>query len=156
RTANILRGMKGGEFEITLLSPARAGAEAWAAEIATVCDRFFAWPDPTEGARGKLQRLSSVAHPLPVTVAGDLSPAAAALVRRELAAGYDAVVFDYVHAAIFKPAACATPTLCLTHNVEAEILKRHAEVEENAAMRMLWRSQHRKMTRFERQALAGF
>ena len=157
RTANILRGMKGRAFEITLLSPAVAGnSDTWRDELDGVADRFVGWPDPTKGWRGKVQRLSSVLHPLPVTVAVDLSRAASALVRRELAQGYDVVVFDYVHAAIFKPTVCATPSVCLTHNVEAEILARHGSIDSRAYMRLLWQSQHGKMERFERAALAGF
>jgi glycosyltransferase involved in cell wall biosynthesis len=93
---------------------------------------------------------------LPVTVAVDLSRAASPLVRRELAGRYDVVVIDYVHAAIFKPAECPTPSVCLTHNVEAEILARHAAAAGHAIMRLLWRSQHRKMRRFERAALTEF
>ncbi len=157
RTANILRGMKGREFDITLVSPAVAGAaEAWRNEIAKVADHYATWPDPTKGLSGKLRRILSVLHRLPVTVAVDVSRAGCALVGRALADRFDVVVFDYVHSAIFKPARCPTPSVCLTHNVEAEILLRHANVERRAAMRLLWRSQHAKMQRFERKALAGF
>src|SRR5258708_13316302 len=45
RTVNILRGMKGGAFEITLASP-RPTRPGDAAETDSVCDRFAGWPEP--------------------------------------------------------------------------------------------------------------
>ena len=156
RTTNILRGLNGGAFKVTLISPAVPGAETkWHDEIARAADRFASWPDPTRGPVGRARRALGVLHPLPVTVAVDISGAASALVARELAEPYDAVVFDYVHAAVFMPQRCAASTLCLTHNVEAEIIERHAAVA-RGPMRLVWRDQHRKMLRFERAALARF
>jgi glycosyltransferase involved in cell wall biosynthesis len=43
-----------------------------------------------------------------------------------------------------------------THNVEAEILARHAKVATGVMKRHLWKRQHRKMVEFERAALARF
>ena len=156
RTVNILRGLKGGEFEVTLLSPAAAAADGWSDEIARLADKFMAWPDPTRGMSGSSRRWLSVLHALPVTVAADLSRAASTLVQHELSRRFDVVVMDYVHAAIYKPPVCLTPSICLTHNVEAEILRRHAVVDRRPLMRLLWRHQCDKMERFERKALANF
>jgi polysaccharide biosynthesis protein PslH len=41
RTTNILRGMKGGHFDLTLLSPAAPDqTERWQPELQGVCDEF--------------------------------------------------------------------------------------------------------------------
>ncbi|MDP0881182.1 hypothetical protein, partial [Klebsiella variicola] len=64
--------------------------------------------------------------------------------------------FDFVHAAVLRPAQLKGATVCFTHNVEAEIFERHAKTAASAPLRWLWRSQAAKMRRFEREALATF
>lgn len=156
RTTNILKGMKGGAFDITLLSPGTAEDEArWSVELASTCDTFRRWtPAP---AAPRWRRALGLADPLPVNVLADRVPAAVELVDRVLADGrFDLVVFDFVHAAVLKPARLASRTLCFTHNVEAEIFKRHAAQASNAALRAMWTSQHRKMERYEGDVLRRF
>ena len=44
RSTNILRGLKGGAFHVTLISPAMQDQEsAWAPQLAQVADRFISW-----------------------------------------------------------------------------------------------------------------
>jgi len=156
RSTNILRGMKGGAFEIVLLSPATAEQQTrWQAELNGVCDEFMAWqptPQRPQWARA-LQLLSE----LPVNVVADRTPAGLAAVR-ELTdrKDIDLVVFDFVHSAVLQPARSGTPAVCFTHNVEAEIFARHAQQAPNRLRRWLWTSQHRKMQRFEGQSLRRF
>ena len=157
RTTNILRGMKSGRFEITLVSPAWPEAtEKYGAELAAVCDRFVDWrvrhPDGWRGVR----RLASLFSSLPVAVAGDRSARGLAAIRAALAEGYDLVVTDFVHAAVLTPDDLPAASVLFTHNVEAEIFARHVEVAANAASRALWRDQWRKMRRFEQAALRRF
>lgn len=157
RTTNILRHLNGKAFDVTLLSPADPGGpERWRREIDSVCSAYRSWPDSTSGLGGKLRRVASVLAPEPVTVAVGRSADGSILVRQELAGGYDVAVFDYLHAAVLMPPDCATPSICFTHNVETEILARHAKVELNPILRWLWRRQHAKMERFERTALRRF
>lgn len=156
RTGNVLRAMRGGAFEITLVSPATAEqVERWAPELAGMCDHFVRWqPSP---ALPRWRRAGDLLGDLPVNVAADRSPQALRVVRETLAAGhFDAVVFDFVHAAVLRPAAALPPSVCFTHNVEAEIFKRHAETAAQPLLRWLWRSQYRKMQRFEAEALRRF
>ncbi|WP_077034663.1 glycosyltransferase family 4 protein [Pelomonas sp. KK5] len=157
RTTNILRGLKGGAFEIVLVCMAsdeqRAG---WAAEIAGVCDEFVPWtPSPR---RPNWRRVIDLLGELPANVVVDKSAAGMAAVQRVLARpDIDVVVFDFVHAAVLRatrPSGVAS--LCFTHNVEAEIFRRHAEQAKDPARRLVWSSQFRKMERFEREALHGF
>src|SRR5690242_14096117 len=74
RTVNILRGMKGGAFEITLVSPLPPAVRPGnTKEIASVCDRFIGWPDATRGALFQWTRMRHIISNLPVAVATDYS-----------------------------------------------------------------------------------
>lgn len=157
RTGNILRGLKeSGRFDITLLSPATAQQQRdWQQELDRLCHAFTAWaPNP---ARPRWQRAPDLLSGLPINVAADRTPAAMAAVQQRLAAEpFDVVVFDFVHAAVLRPADLGGATVCFTHNVEAEIFERHAKAARSAPLRWLWSSQAAKMRRFEREALARF
>jgi glycosyltransferase involved in cell wall biosynthesis len=156
RTTNILRGMKGGAFDITMIGPGTAEQRRkWHAQIESVCDAFVGWePAPVPQ---RWRRAFGLVGALPVNVRVDRSRVALEAVDRALrAAHFDIVVFDFVHAAVLRPAGLAAKTLCFTHNVEAEIFDRHATRASNAPMRWVWASQHRKMERFERDALRRF
>lgn len=154
RTSNILRGMKGGPFEITLLSPATAAQRArHADELDSLCDHFVSW----EARRPPTwRRALDLLHRLPVSVTADHSAVGAAAVAQAAAQRFDLFVFDFVHAAVLRPPQLAGASLCFTHNVEAEILQRHAQQDQRAWMRPVWHHQYRKMRRFEAQALAQF
>ncbi|MFK7741429.1 MAG: glycosyltransferase [Planctomycetota bacterium] len=156
RTVDILRGMKGGRYEITLLSPQpeRTDGDKWQSEIDSICDHFVGWADDTK--RGKLQRGLGLLSKLPMSVALDRSPLAQKCIGEALAAKPDVVVFDFVHTAVLWPDEIGPPSLVFTHNVESEIYARHAKTSERAAMRAIWRSQSRKMASFEREQLARF
>jgi len=152
RTANTLRHMKGGAFDITLVSPAPSDAWRFRQQTAASCDRFLSWP---EAPMSNLRRARALAGRLPVSVAADASAAGRALVAAELAKRPDAVLVDFPHAAVLLPDRLAAPSLMFTHNVEAEIFARHAEVAAGP-MRLVWRDQARKMRRFEAAALRRF
>lgn len=157
RTGNILRGLKeSGRFDITLLSPATAQQQRdWQQALDGLCHVFAGWaPSPP---RQRWQRLPDLLSGLPINVVADRRPAALTAVERLLAAErFDVVVFDFVHAAVLRPASLRGATVCFTHNVEAEIFERHARTAAHAPLRWLWSSQAAKMRRFEREALARF
>ena len=152
RTANTLRHLKGGAFDITLMSPVPQKAERFAEQTTALCDRFVSWP---EAPMSRLRRAMALAGTLPVTVATDASAAGQRLVAEELAKKPDVVLVDFPHAAVLLPEKLAVPSLVFTHNVEAEIFSRHAQVV-NGPMRWVWWDQARKMRRFERQTLHRF
>ena len=157
RTTQMLRGLKGGAFEVTLVCPATdEESRRYAADIATVCDRFVTWPGGTKGRAVKtFERAVALLSSLPIPVATDRSARGRALVRDELERRPDVVVFDFAHAAVLAPRTLDVPSVLFTHNIEAEIFKRHAEVAKGP-LALLWASQHRKMRRFERDALEHF
>ena len=149
RTAGILRAMKGRSFDITLASPASSDTAAYAAEIASVCDRFAGWP---QSSFGTARRLLSLAGTLPVSVAGDYAPAGAALVAREIANRPDLIVIDFPHTAVLLPPILEVPSVLCTHNVETEIFERRAAVSSGVS-NLLWRREARRMRAFEEWAL---
>jgi polysaccharide biosynthesis protein PslH len=156
RTGNILRSMRGGAFEITLLAPATETQVAqWRSELDRLCDHFVRWePSPS---LPRWRRAGDLLSSLPVNVAADRTPAALQAVTQTLAqGGFDVVVFDFVHAAVLMPTGKLPATVCFTHNVEAEIFKRHAETAKQPWYRWMWASQWRKMQRFEREVLRKF
>ena len=152
RTANTLRHMKGGAFDITLMSPVPPGAERFADETAALCDRFVSWP---QTSMSRLRRAMALTGTLPVAVATDASAAGRRLVAEELTKQPDVVLVDFPHAAVLLPDQIAVPSLMFTHNIEAEIFSRHAEVVDGP-MRWIWRDQARKMGRFEGETLRRF
>ena len=156
RTTNILRGLKGGAFHVTLLSPmAHAQMDRWSKEIEGVCDEFISW-EPAAAAP-KWRRALDLLGVLPVNVAADRTKSGLAAVHQLFERGeIDLVVFDFVHSAVLRPETMRCKSICFTHNVEAEIFARHASQASGPLWRWLWRSQHSKMLSFERTALRAF
>lgn len=156
RTTNILRGLKGGKFEIELLGPATVAQQTrWASELAQVCDRFIPWRPAPE--RPRWRRAFDLLGDLPVNIANDrTAPGLDALQALSQRDDVDLMVFDFVHAAVLRPAKLRCATVCFTHNVEAEIFARHATQASDWPRRRMWQSQHRKMQHFERDALSAF
>jgi glycosyltransferase involved in cell wall biosynthesis len=157
RTTQILRGLKGGRFRVVLASPANAELAArHAAEIAEICDELVWWPQPQRGSLFQYTRLRYLAGSLPIPVRTDRQTEGIALVDRLLRRAPAVAVFDFAHAAVLAPEHIPCPSVVFTHNVEAEIFKRHLEVAGNLPMRIVWRNQYAKMRRFEREALRRF
>jgi len=152
RTASILRGMKGGEFHLTLATPAPSGFQAHQAELDLVCDSLLTWPTPPVA---KWRRVLALAGRLPVGVASDRSATGSQVVARALADAPDVVVADFPHATVLLPEAVRVPSVMFTHNVEAEIFERHASLNKGL-WGAVWRNQARKMADFEGQALRRF
>ena len=156
RTTQILRGMRGGRFEIILASPEPVGAtQKYADDLAAVCDRFLGWPELPRGRLHGLTRLRHLLSALPVPVIDDYSPAGAHQVQQALVEA-DLVVFDFLHAMILAPERFDCPSVLFTHNVEAEIFRRHAEVSTHPVKKAVWRQQFRKMQAYEQTSLRRF
>lgn len=156
RTTNVLRGLKGGAFDVTLVSVAsEEQRQRWASEIGGVCDQFIPWTPVAP--KPKWRRAFDLLKALPVNVIADKTPhgaAAAQHVAQSL--GVDVVVFDFVHSAVLWPNNLTCASVCFTHNVEAEIFARHAHKASNPFQRWMWSSQYKKMARYEREALSKF
>ena len=157
RTTQILRGMKDGDFEITLLSPAPLNAcQDYDVELHTVCDRFIDWPENERGRYFDVARLKYIFSKLPIPVATDISEAGKKVIHAALNDSPDVVVFDFPHSAVLGPEHFNVSSVMFTHNVESEIFKRHASVATNYIKRLIWKNQYRKMYSFESNILKRF
>jgi polysaccharide biosynthesis protein PslH len=153
RTVGMLRAMKtGGPFDITLVSPAPADIAPFAEDIASACERFVSWPATRAG---KLTQIMGVLGSLPASTASDRSVAGRAIVAQALAAKPDVVVADFPHSAVLLPSKLEPASVMFTHNLEAEILERHAAVA-TGWRRLVWRREAAKMDAFERTTLRRF
>jgi glycosyltransferase involved in cell wall biosynthesis len=152
RTGNILRGLKGGIFNVTLASPAPPNYSQFNADIYAACDYFLSWP---EQAPSRIRRLMALASRLPVAAATDRSAAGRAVVSRSLTARPDVVVVDFPHADVLMPLRINAASLMFTHNVEAEIFERHCK-RSHGIWRLIWTSQSRKMAKLELESLSRY
>jgi glycosyltransferase involved in cell wall biosynthesis len=152
RTGNILRGLKGGAFDVTLASPAPADVRRFTSDLDGACDHFISWPDHT---RTRLDRVASLMSKLPVAVASDRSAAGSARILAALGSKPAVVVVDFPHAGVLVPHTIDAASIMFTHNVEAEIFARHAS-RARGMWRLIWSAQSRKMTRFEGDTLRRF
>ena len=125
-----------------------------------VCTRLETVPR-TDAAKGTLRFYADAARylvdPLPYAVAKYRSEPYARRVRQLLDEGtFDAVVCDFLPPAANLPASMDVPSVLFTHNVEAEIWRRHMETATNPVSRTLMRQQWQRMLRFEGEALSRF
>lgn len=65
---------------------------------------------------------------------------------------FDVVICDFLAPAVNLPRGLNTPVVLFQHNVEAEIWRRHHEVQTNAVKKRYLYWQWRKMQKFERQS----
>ena len=157
RTTQVLRGLTGGKFEVVLVSPATSElVERYRSELKQVCDRFEWWPEPVRGPLFELTRLRHLPGSLPVPVRTDRHPGAIQKVEQLIAGNPAVAVYDFAHAAVLARFPLPVPSVMFTHNVEAEIFRRHRDVETNPIKRAIWANQYRKMFRFERDAFGRF
>jgi glycosyltransferase involved in cell wall biosynthesis len=157
RTGQVLRGLKGGAFEVTLMSPAPAdAAERNAAELETLCDRFAAWDETERGTAFSYLRLRHIFSRRPISVASDSSRSGRQAIAGELRNNPDVVVIDFPHTAVLMPQGGAFTSVLFTHNVEAEIFARHVQVAKDPLRRLVWQNQLRKMRHFEGETLRRF
>jgi len=114
--------------------------------------------DPGKGSlRFYADAARHLADPLPYAVAKYRSRAYARRLRALLAdTPFDVIVCDFLFPAVNLPGTLPCPAVIFTHNVEAEIWRRHAETQQGSVGRMLYRTQHRRMLRYEGRTLARF
>ena len=160
RTWHVMRHLAA-RHEITYLSFCDPGQPAADHEgMSAVCADLHtvARTDPAKGtARFYLDAARYLVDSVPYGVAKYRSPT-----FRNMLAGlleqrrFDAIVCDFLVPIVNLPAQLPCPALLFTHNVEAEIWRRHAEHATNPLSRYLLGQQWRRMLRFERDALARF
>lgn len=154
RTTQVLRGLKGGAFHVRLLMPREPEHDGnFDAELASVCDELMLW-EP--GAAPGFKKIAWLFRDLPVSVMVDRNTLAQRAVAAELGRNVDLAVFDFPHSAVLAPERLQPASVMFTHNIEAEIFKRHWQVAENPLRRRVWHGQYRKMLRYEQRVLESF
>ena len=138
--------------------PCTAGQRrAFAEEIESVCDELASWEvEGTSKFRMLTRKVGWITRSEPIPVVSDWSHAGASLIEAELDRNPDVTVFDFPHSAILAPGEIKCPSLMFTHNIEAEIFKRHLQVARSFFHKWLWRNQYRKMVQYEKDVLCRF
>jgi sugar transferase (PEP-CTERM/EpsH1 system associated) len=126
-------------------------------EVCSVLETVPRTDTPKGTLRFYTEAAGYVVDRLPYAVAKYRSDAYGARVRRLLDEGsFDAVVCDFLVPAANLPASLPIPSVLFTHNVEAEIWRRHSEAASNPLSRLLLAQQWKRMLRFERDVLSRF
>ena len=160
RTWHLMRHLAK-RHQVTYLSFADPSASpADVAGMSGVCDRLETVPrrEVRKGSpRFYLRASRFLVDPAPYAVAAYRSREYRARLNQLLEAHpFDALVCDFLVPAVNLPSRVPCPTVLFTHNVEAEIWRRHAETERRGWRRALLRSQWRRMLRFEERTLSRF
>jgi len=160
RTWHVMRHLAS-RHDITYLSfsdPAQTVEEREG--MRAVCARLQTIPrtDPAKGTAGfYLDAARYVIDRVPYAVAKYRSAAFKNTLRQLLdERRFDAIVCDFLPPVVNLPERLPCPSILFTHNVEAEIWRRHAENARGPIARTLLAQQWRRMLRFEREALARF
>lgn len=154
RTTQVLRGLRGGRFDVTLAGPATPAERAeHGAAVAAFADRVVHWPVGPRNAWFRLSRMRHLWSRQPIPVVTDRSVAGRAAVAALLAERPDVVVADFPHAMVLLPERLDVPLVVFTHNVEAEIFARHRDVSTDPVRRAIWSDQYRKMVRYEKSVI---
>jgi sugar transferase (PEP-CTERM/EpsH1 system associated) len=160
RTWHVMRHLAM-RHDITFLSfEDDSQTDADRAGMRDVCSRLETVPR-TDAAKGTWRFYADAGRylvsPAPYAVAKYRSPAYRRRLEALLASEpFDAVVCDFLPPVVNLPDRLPCASILFTHNVEAEIWRRHAETASNAVSRALLAQQHGRMLRFERDALRRF
>ena len=128
--------------------------------MSEVCSRLETVPR-TDAAKGTWRFYADAAgyviDSVPYAVAKYRSDAYRARLEQMLASeAYDLIVCDFLPPVVNLPERLPCPSIVFTHNVEAEIWRRHAEQATNPVSKYLLTQQWTRMLRFEAAALSRF
>jgi glycosyltransferase involved in cell wall biosynthesis len=129
----------------------------YAREIEAVCDELVTWECENKSEfLHTLKKIAWLAKQIPVPVFSDWSRIGEQTVMREILRQPDVIVFDFPHSVVLAPGKWQSPSVIFTHNVEAEIFKRHEKFSRSPLHKIIWANQYKKMYRFEKQVLSRF
>lgn len=161
RTWHLLRHLAG-RHEIEFVGYAGPGQAASDIDgMRAVASEVHVVPRAAAPPKGSLAFFADAAQhvvrSLPYAVGSYRSPAYATKVKDLLGTGrFDLVVCDFLPPVANLPDRLPCPAVLFTHNVEAEIWRRHADTAPPGPRRWLLASQYRRMARFERDAVRRF
>ncbi|HET6572880.1 MAG TPA: glycosyltransferase [Fimbriiglobus sp.] len=140
--------------DVTYVANLRRGEERYLpqmTELGLRVDSVLGEPARRGGLRFAAAAAANVLSVRPFSIDRNYDPRVREKVRESLAAEpYDLLICDTVQMARHTTGLGGPPQVLFQHNVEAQILRRHAEVSEGRLRRWYMRGQWRKMVRFER------
>ena len=123
-------------------------------QLTQVFDRVVCIPLRIPVPRGRGEALNFARHllsPLPYSVAKHSRPEVVTALRNLLETeSFDVLVCDFVFAGAAIPGGISCPKILFTHNVEAQIWRRHIQTTSNPIWKALAWSEYQKMLRYER------
>jgi len=153
RVLNVLKHL-GQWHEITYVSNLRAGEEKYLGQMKELGLRLETVSGETArrgGAKFYAGVLTNLVSQYPFTIARNYDSAVRAKVAALLSAeSYDLVICDTIVMARHMVGLPTPPSILFQHNVEAQILCRHAEISSSRLKRFYMRDQWRKMVKFEK------
>jgi sugar transferase (PEP-CTERM/EpsH1 system associated) len=158
RTWHLLRHLAR-RHEITYVAFAEPDAPATLIDgMREVAARVVTVPR-TQPAKGSWRFYADAAahllDPVPYAVAAYRSRAYRRAVEN-LLSPVDLLVCDFLVPAVNLSAALPCPSVLFTHNVEADIWRRHRDTARGPIARTLYRTQYQRMLRFEERTLSRF
>ena len=160
RTGKMLEHVQD-DLDVTLISNVESPKDdPYLPEVKQLCADFHPvpWKETAKFSPAfYLRVLGRLGSSYPITVLNDysrdLEGAVLSAVRRET---YDLLICDFLQPSLNFEHVFGYPTLLFQHNVESVIPERHAAVARNPVFRLFWRSQARKMARYEQLACRRF
>jgi len=129
----------------------------YSTHIEDICDELLSWNTPTRADfMRNIKKLFWSLGTTPIPVRSDWDQNGAKSVRKALDMKPDVVVFDFPHSVILAPNRIPASSVMFTHNVEAEIFRRHWQVARSPLRKWIWKSQFQKMSAFEKTVLGRF
>ena len=160
RTAKLLEQLCR-EFELTFVcNVEHPKDDPYLDQARKICSAFHPvpWREVSKGSATFYARiLARLWSRYPIIVLNDYSSDLEAALHRLLAQGhYDLVICDFLQPSLNLRRVTGYPTLLFQHNVESMIYERHYKTATNLFMKLFWRSQWRKLHRYEGEACRRF
>jgi glycosyltransferase involved in cell wall biosynthesis len=159
RVLNLLKHL-GRWHDVTYVCNLRPGEEQYLPEMEALGLRMQTVPGATSrrgGLKFYTEALSNTFSQHPFTISRNYDPAVRGKLAELLAAeSFDLLICDTIVMARCTIGLPAPASVLFQHNVEAQILRRHADVAPGRVKRWYMRGQWGKMVRFERECGAHF
>ena len=160
RTGKLLQELKD-LFDITLVSNVESPKDLpYLPEVEKLCAKFHGVPWQESRKYSLRFYLRVLRHSLsryPITVRNDYCRGLESLLLKlSQENDYDLYICDFLQPSLNFRRLTRRPAILFEHNVESLILRRHYENARNPALRLFWKSQWRKMVRYETKACREF
>lgn len=160
RTAKLLEQLSR-EFELTFICNVEHPKDDPCLDQARkICSAFHPvpWKEVSKGSPAfYLRILARLWSRLPIIVLNDYSADLERTLHHVLAQGrFDLIVCDFLQPSLNLRKVTGYPTLLFQHNVESMIYERYYKTATNPWLKLFWRSQWKKLHRYEGEACRRF